>query len=147
MGFFTRRMPVIAPLTANQMLLESFLKLENTRIEKRADLEGKRDELEVRKLEIEIGALEHRTKAAIQLSQAREDLRQQRREFGRLGAKQKKLKMARQTLGGDSGCALCADKDRRDVSVEMVMAHRLHDGGNGSTTGLEPMPGPFTPGN
>ena len=77
---------VTLPPTADQLLLNSFLELERTRLERRGDLEAKRDELEVRKLEIEMNHLEVKTKMEIEHERAREELRAIKREAGKRGA-------------------------------------------------------------
>lgn len=125
MGWFKRsQMPINSLPTADMLLLERFLQLEQTRLEKRADLDSKREEIELRKMELELQHLEARTKAQIELDAAKQELREKRREFGKRGMQ--KLRAIRR--GGQPGtCPLCDDPNRRDVTIPMIEAHRTHE--------------------
>ena len=120
MSFWTRKPD---PRTADLLLLDSFLKLEALRVDRRSDLEQKRDELEVKKLELEFSHLEARTRATIELDKAKEELRQKRKEAGRIGIAKRRA-MARP---GALGCELCRDPNTRNVTVPMIEAHRSHE--------------------
>jgi len=109
--------------TAEQQLLAQFLTLEQSRLDKRAILDEKREELELRKLELEMVHLEARTKSQIELEKARQELREKKREAGRIGIAKRRA-MARPNA---QGCPLCADPNRRDVTIPMIEAHRQHE--------------------
>jgi hypothetical protein len=110
--------------SANDKLLDSLLKLEQSRLEHSSQVQAKHDELELRKLEIELQNLDHQTKARIELDKARQELRFQRQER----AKKAVSKRWANARGDEPACELCRDPSTRNVTVEMINAHRSHEG-------------------
>lgn len=109
---------------AETRLLDSFLNLEQKRLESQAQQDDRRQALELKKLELEIEHAEDLSRVRREDREAAQKLKQQQREWAATSREKKKQKEATEQRGNTHDCRVCSmGPNEPSLSVEDISWH------------------------
>lgn len=113
---------------ADRELLSSLLEIERARMDARVRIETMRDEIELKKAELELSHIEQRTHAEIELQEAKEKLRKDRRESSRKARErlaERRAAMGPTALGflPNGNCRVCLNGSDPSLSAGEIQWH------------------------